>query len=54
MSKLSPYMNEIMSFIVMLLLLVALVAGQVSNPAVRMAAADDKGTETSHIRLEGE
>lgn len=38
----------------MLLLLVALVSSQMSNPAVRLAVAADERAETSHIRLEGE
>ena len=54
MSRLSPYVNEIVSFVVMLLLLVALVSSQASNPALKLAAAGDEGVETSHIRLEGE
>ena len=54
MSKLSPYVNEIVSFVVMLLLLVALVSSQAGNPAMKLAAAGDERAETHHIRLEGE
>ena len=54
MSKLSPYVNEIISFVVMLLLLVALVSSQLGNPALQLAGASDDNAETTHIRLEGE
>ena len=54
MSKLSPYVNEIISFVVMLLLLVALVSSQLGNPALQLAGASDDNVETTHIRLEGE
>ena len=35
MSRLSPYVNEIISFIVMLLMLVALVSGQMNEQAYK-------------------
>lgn len=57
MSKLSPYINEIVSFIVMLLMLVALVAAQANARDIRLAAlhaADDEGARISHFRLEDE
>jgi hypothetical protein len=57
MSKLSPYINEIVSFIVMLLMLAALVAGQTNARAYQLAALDaasDEGIRTSHFRLEDE
>ncbi|MDH3620944.1 MAG: hypothetical protein OER91_08645 [Gammaproteobacteria bacterium] len=57
MSKLSPYINEIVSFIVMLLMLVALVSGQANEQAYRLAAinaADNEGVRISHFRLEDE
>ena len=54
MSKLSPYVNEIVSFVVMLLLLAALVSGQLHAGEVKVAAADDAPAETRHIRLEDE
>jgi len=57
MSKLSPYINEIVSFIVMLLMLVALVAGQANARAYQLAALDAAGIElerTGHFRLEDE
>ena len=57
MSKLSPYINEIVSFIVMLLMLVALVAAQANARDIRLAAlnaADDEGVRISHFRLEDE
>ena len=54
MSKLSPYVNEIISFVVMLLLLAALISGQLNSQAMKLAAADDDRAEISHIRLEGE
>ncbi len=54
MSKLSPYINEIVSFVVMLLLLAALVSSQMSNPAMALGAAAEERAETRHIRLEGE
>jgi len=55
MSKLSPYINEIVSFIVMLLMLVALVAGQANARAYQLAAlgaADAEVVRISHFRLE--
>ena len=57
MSKLSPYVNEIVSFIVMALLLVALVSGQLNAQAYKMAsldAAHDEAFNVSHFRLEDE
>lgn len=57
MSKLSPYVNEIISFVVMMLMLVALVSGQLNEQASRLASlevADDKVVEVSHFRLEDE
>lgn len=57
MSKLSPYINEIVSFVVMLLMLAALVAAQANASAYRLAAldvADDEGVRSSHFRLEDE
>jgi hypothetical protein len=57
MNKLSPYLNEIISFIVMLLMFVALVSGQVNAKAYQLAslnAADAEGTQISHFRLEDE
>ena len=57
MSKLSPYINEIISFIIMLLMLVALVSGQANARAYQLAsldAAKAEITRTSHFRLEDE
>ena len=57
MSKLSPYINEIVSFIVMLLMLVALVSGQMNEQAYKLAsldAADVEAARISHFRLEDE
>ena len=57
MSKLSPYLNEIISFIVLLLMLVALVSGQMNEQAYKLAsldAADAEATRISHFRLEDE
>jgi len=57
MSKLSPYINEIVSFIVMLLMLVALISGQVNEQAYKLAsldAADAEAARVSHFRLEDE
>jgi len=57
MSKLSPYINEIISFIVMLLMLVALVSGQANARAYQLAslnAADAEDGRISHFRLEDE
>ena len=57
MSKLSSYVNEMISFVVMLLLLAALVSGQISAPAFKLAgveaAADDR-IEVRNFRLEDE
>ena len=55
MSKLSSYVNEIVGFIIMMLMLVALVAGQANAPAYKLAAlnaAQDEAVRISHIRLE--
>ena len=54
MSKLSSYLNEIISFVVMLLLLAALISGQLNTQAMKMAAADGDRAEISQIRLEDE
>jgi len=57
MSKLSPYINEIVSFIVMLLMVIALVAGEVNARAYQLAAhhaASDEVVGVSHFRLEDE
>jgi hypothetical protein len=58
MTRLSAYGNEIVSFIVMLLLIVALVAGQVgaTEHALAPHVGDENAVvaETSHIRLENE
>ena len=55
MSKLSSYVNEIVSFVIMLLMLLALVSGQANAPAYKLAAlnaADAEAARISHIRLE--
>ncbi len=54
MSKLSAYFNELVSFAVMLLLLAALVSGQLNAGSMRLADASDETTEISHVRLEDE
>ena len=54
MSKLSTYLNEIISFVVMLLMLAALVSGQLNAQTMKMAAADDDRADISLIRLEDE
>lgn len=57
MSKLSPYINEFLSFIVMLLMLVALVSGQVNAQAYKLASLDvahNEAVKVSHFRLEDE
>lgn len=57
MSRLSPYVNEIISFIVMLLMLVALVSGQMNEQAYKLAsldAAEAEAAHISHFRLEDE
>jgi uncharacterized lipoprotein YmbA len=57
MNKLSPYIHEIISFIVMLLMLVALASGQANARAYQLAALDaasDEVGRTSHVRLEDE
>ena len=54
MSKLSTYINEFISFVVMLLLLAALISGQLNSQAMKIAAADDDRAQISHIRLEDE
>ena len=57
MTRLSPYVNEIVSFIVMLLMLVALISGQANEQAYKLAsldAADAEASKISHFRLEDE
>ena len=54
MSKLSSYVNELISFVVMLLLLAALISGQLNAQAAKLAAADGEAAEISLIRLEDE
>lgn len=54
MSKLSSYVNELVSFVVMLLLLAALISGQLNAPAGKLAAATSDSADISHIRLEDE
>ena len=57
MSKLSAYANEIVSLIVMLLMLVALVSGQLNAATYKLAAAEaagDEATQISQFRLEDE
>jgi hypothetical protein len=54
MSKLSSYVNELLSFAVMLLLLAALISGQLNAKAARLAGVDGEAAEISLIRLEGE
>jgi len=54
MSKLSSYINELLSFVVMLLLLAALISGQLNAQAARLASADREAADISHIRLEDE
>ena len=51
MSKLSSYFNEIISFVVMLLLLAALISGQLNTQAMKLAAADGDRAEISQICL---
>ncbi len=57
MNKLSAYVNEIISLIVMLLMLVALISGQLNAATYQLAAAEATGDDTAHIsqfRLEDE
>ncbi len=54
MSKLSSYVNEFISFVVMLLLLAALISGQLNTQASKLASVDREAAEISHIRLEDE
>jgi len=57
MSRLLPYVNEIVSFIVMFLMLVALVAAQANARVYQAAASDaahDERVRASHFRLEDE
>ncbi len=57
MNKLSAYVNEIISLIVMLLMLVALISGQLNAATYQLAAAEAAGDDTaqfSQFRLEDE
>jgi hypothetical protein len=54
MSKLSSYVNELISFVVMLLLLAALISGQLNAQPSKSMAMDSEETETSLVRLEDE
>lgn len=58
MARLSAYLNEIVSLIVMLLMIVALVAGQAGATtyelAMHDASQDAELVEVIHVRLEDE
>ena len=57
MSKLSAYLNEIISILVMLLMLVALISGQLNAATYKLAAAkaaNEEAAKVSHFRLEDE
>ena len=54
MSKMSSYVNEIFSFVVMFLLLAAVVSGQLNAHEGESEVADSKAAEVSHFRLEDE
>ena len=54
MSKLSSYVNEFFSFLVMLLLLAALISGQLNTQAAKLVSVDSEAAEISLIRLEDE
>ena len=57
MSKLSAYLNEIISIFVMLLMLVALISGQLNAATYKLAAAEaasEEAARVSHFRLEDE
>jgi hypothetical protein len=54
MSKLSSYLNEIISFLVMFLMLAALVSGQLSAPGEQLASAGEDSTEITHTRMHRE
>ena len=57
MNKLAPYINEIVGLFVMLLLLVALVSGQVNARVYELASLDagyGDPARTSHVLVEDE
>jgi hypothetical protein len=51
MSKLASYINEFISFLVMILLLAALISGQLYAKADMMASAGNNAAEISHAGL---
>ena len=53
MSKLSSYVNEFVSFLVMILLLAALISGQIDARTEQLASAADDAAEISHVRSHG-
>ena len=54
MPKQIPYLNEIVSLTVMLLMVIALVAGQADATLHDQVRDDVKDTDLSYIRLEDE
>ena len=54
MSRLSSYLNEIISFLVMILLLAAIISGQLNARTQQLASAAEDSAEISHVRMHGE
>ena len=54
MSKLSSYVNEFVSILVMFLLLAAIVSGQLHTRAEQLASAPEESAEISHARMHNE
>ena len=54
MSNLAPYVNEFVSFLVMILLLAAFISGQLNARTQQLASASEDAAEISHVRMQGE
>ena len=54
MSKLTSYLNEIISFLVMFLMLAALVSGQLYSRGEQLASTGEDSAEISHARMHGD
>ena len=54
MSKSTSYVNELISFLVMFLLLAALVSGQLSAGGEQLASTGEDPAEISRARMHGD
>ena len=54
MSKLTSYLNELISFLVMFLMLAALVSGQLYARGEQLVSTAENSAEISHTRMHRE